>query len=69
MNRLREFVWDLGWWLPFLPVKVRRRMFGQIQKGTCPRCGLYLDDPQHEELPDGCRAHYTFGGDSAPRGD
>jgi hypothetical protein len=28
----RIFMWNLGWWLPFLPAKLRRKLFGMIKK-------------------------------------
>ena len=38
--------------------------------GLCPRCGIPLDDPDHQVLPDGCRSRASFPrGASASRGE
>jgi hypothetical protein len=59
VKRWREFVWDLGWWMPFLPARLRRKMFAQIQKGqreqTMEGYLDWLENTPLEDLPPGIR--------------
>jgi hypothetical protein len=29
--KIRVFIWELGWWVPFLPYRLRRNMFRQLE--------------------------------------